>query len=102
MYLLRRNPGVLFLCDFGCAVWALLDSRHPQGQMWWWQVGNRHKLDLTFPAWLTAWLCGRGRNHNALSRAPCGYQIRARDLASRAKPTSKITCGRHALRASAE
>jgi hypothetical protein len=50
--------GVLFLCDFGCAMRALLDCRHPDGQMWWWEEGNRHKLDLTFPAWLSAWLRG--------------------------------------------
>ncbi|WP_327248945.1 SMI1/KNR4 family protein [Streptomyces sp. NBC_01320] len=42
-------PGVLFFCDFGCAMWALLDCRHPEGQMWWCEQGNRHKLDLTFP-----------------------------------------------------
>ena len=52
-------PGVLFLCDFGCAMWALLDCRHPEGQMWWWQEGDRHKLDLTFPQWIQAWLDGR-------------------------------------------
>ncbi len=46
-------PGVVFFCDFGCARWALLDCRHPEGQMWWWQEGDRHKLDLTFPQWET-------------------------------------------------
>ncbi|MBC2906770.1 SMI1/KNR4 family protein [Streptomyces cupreus] len=51
-------PGVLFLCDFGCAMWALLDCRHPEGQMWWWEEGDRHKLDLTFPQWIQAWLDG--------------------------------------------
>ena len=50
--------GVVFFCDFGCAMWALLDCRHPEGQMWWWQEGDRHKLDLTFPQWLQAWLDG--------------------------------------------
>lgn len=51
-------PGVLFLCDFGCAMWALLDCRHPAGQMWWWEEGDRHKLDLTFPQWIQAWIEG--------------------------------------------
>ncbi|MEU0965040.1 SMI1/KNR4 family protein [Streptomyces sp. NPDC005917] len=51
--------GVFFFCDFGCAMWALLDCRHPEGQMWWWEEGDRHKLDLTFPQWLEAWLDGR-------------------------------------------
>lgn len=50
--------GVLFLCDFGCAMWALLDCREPEGRMWWWTEGERHKLTLTFPEWLGAWLAG--------------------------------------------
>jgi hypothetical protein len=51
--------GVLFLCDFGCAQWSLLDCRHPEGRMWWWEEGSRYKLRLTFPEWLQAWLEGR-------------------------------------------
>jgi hypothetical protein len=50
--------GVLFFCDFGCAMWSLLDCRHPEGQMWWWEEGNRYKLDLTLREWLSAWLSG--------------------------------------------
>lgn len=52
-------PGVLFLCDFGCAMAALLDLRNPRGQMWWWSEGDRYKLDLTFDAWVRLWLDGR-------------------------------------------
>jgi hypothetical protein len=51
--------GVVFFCDFGCAMWALLDCRHPQGQMWWWNEGDRHKLHLTLPEWFAAWLAGQ-------------------------------------------
>jgi len=51
-------PGVLFFCDFGCATWSLLDCRHPEGQMWWWEMGDRNKLALTLPQWLAAWLDG--------------------------------------------
>jgi hypothetical protein len=47
---------VLFFCDFGCAQWALLDCRHPEGQMWWWESGDRWKLDLSLREWLCAWL----------------------------------------------
>jgi hypothetical protein len=50
--------GVLFFCDFGCAMWSLLDCRHPEGQMWWWESGDRNKLNLTLREWLTAWLTG--------------------------------------------
>jgi hypothetical protein len=50
---------MLFFCDFGCATWSLLDCRHPEGQMWWWEMGDRDKLALTLPQWLAAWLDGR-------------------------------------------
>ncbi len=50
--------GVTFFCDFGCAMWSLLDCRHPQGQMWWWEAGDRSKLNLTLPEWFAAWLAG--------------------------------------------
>ena len=50
--------GVLFFCDFGCAMWSLLDCRQPEGQMWWWDQGERHKLRLTLPEWFDAWLTG--------------------------------------------
>jgi hypothetical protein len=49
----------VFFCDFGCAMWALLDCRHPQRQMWWWAEGDRHKLHLTLPEWFAAWLAGQ-------------------------------------------
>ncbi len=29
----RIPPKVLLLCDYGCAMWALLDCRHPEGRM---------------------------------------------------------------------
>lgn len=44
------------MCDFGCAMWALLDCRHPDGRMWWWNQGSRYKLDITLAQWLSAWL----------------------------------------------
>ena len=49
-------PKVLMLCDYGCAMWALLDCRHPEGRMWWWDQGSRYKLDITLAQWLSAWL----------------------------------------------
>lgn len=57
---------VLLFCDHGCAMWSLLDCRHPEGQMWWWDQGERHKCDLTLREWLRMWLegnltCGHGR-----------------------------------------
>jgi SMI1/KNR4 family protein SUKH-1 len=51
--------GVVFFCDFGCNMWALLDCRHPQGQMWWWDQGDRYKLHVTLPEWFAAWLAGQ-------------------------------------------
>ncbi|WP_203756761.1 SMI1/KNR4 family protein [Catellatospora bangladeshensis] len=49
-------PKVLMLCDYGCAMWALLDCRYPEGRMWWWDQGSRYKLDVTLAQWLSAWL----------------------------------------------
>lgn len=53
--------GVLFFCNFGCGMWTLLDCRHPQGQIWWAEEGQWHKLNLTLPEWLGAWLAGTPR-----------------------------------------
>ncbi|GAA3455684.1 SMI1/KNR4 family protein [Dactylosporangium matsuzakiense] len=53
--------GVVFFCDFGCAMWALLDCRHPLGQMWWLDQGERYKLHLTLREWFAAWLAGQPR-----------------------------------------
>ncbi|MGI5183780.1 SMI1/KNR4 family protein [Dactylosporangium sp. CA-152071] len=50
--------GVVFFCDLGCAMWALLDCRHPQGQMWWSDEYESCKLHLTLPEWFGAWLAG--------------------------------------------
>lgn len=50
--------GVIFLCNFGCALWALIDCRTPDGQMWWWYPGC-DSTTCTFAEWLAAWLCGR-------------------------------------------
>ncbi|MGW6755332.1 SMI1/KNR4 family protein [Streptomyces sp. NPDC055006] len=51
--------GVLCFCFEHEMSGMLLDFRHPGGQMWLWDQGDRHKLDLTFPQWLEAWLGGR-------------------------------------------
>jgi hypothetical protein len=50
---------VLFFCFEHEMSGMLLDFRHPEGQMWLWDQGDRHKLDLAFPQWLEAWLSGR-------------------------------------------
>ncbi|MBB2949045.1 hypothetical protein FB565_008850 [Actinoplanes lutulentus] len=49
-------PGVLFFCNSGCAMWDLLDCRDPEGRMWSWDSGERHRLDITFTEWISAWL----------------------------------------------
>jgi hypothetical protein len=54
--------GVIFLCDYGCAMWTLIDCRHPDGRMWWWEEGERDKLTITLAQWLTAWLSDGSRN----------------------------------------
>ncbi|MGW9030732.1 SMI1/KNR4 family protein [Streptomyces sp. NPDC055722] len=51
--------GVLLICNHGCAMWSMLDCRHPDGQMWWWDQGDRHKCDLTLRDWMSMWLEGK-------------------------------------------
>jgi SMI1 / KNR4 family (SUKH-1) len=60
-------PKVMMLCDFGCAMWAMLDCRHPDGRMWWWAQGSRYKLDITLREWFSAWLTD---GSNILATAP--------------------------------
>ena len=55
-------PGVVFLCDWGCANWSLLDCREPEGRMWSWEEGDRCPQDLTFTAWLELWINGALRS----------------------------------------
>jgi hypothetical protein len=52
-------PGVLFLCDLGCATWTLLDCRSPEGRIRWWDQGAQHELDLTLAGWFELWLADR-------------------------------------------
>jgi hypothetical protein len=51
-------PGVLFIANWGCAIWSLLDCREPAGRIWSWEEGDRWPIDLTFGQWLEAWLDG--------------------------------------------
>ncbi|MBO0822238.1 MAG: hypothetical protein J2P27_00065 [Actinobacteria bacterium] len=46
------------ICDWGCAIWSLVDCRDPAGPMWSWD-GNTHTLrqhDQTICDWLALWL----------------------------------------------
>jgi hypothetical protein len=40
-------------------MWSMLDCRHPEGQIWWWDRGERHKRDLTLRDWTSMWLEGK-------------------------------------------
>jgi len=51
-------PGVVWLCDWGCANWSMVDCRVPGGRMWWWEEGDRHVLDLSVAGWFEMWLNG--------------------------------------------
>ncbi|MGW4945729.1 hypothetical protein ACWEOZ_29525 [Actinoplanes sp. NPDC004185] len=43
-------------CDFGCAMWALLDCRTPEGRMLFLDQSTLHPLDLTLSQWFELWL----------------------------------------------
>ncbi|MCY1136942.1 SMI1/KNR4 family protein [Actinoplanes sp. Pm04-4] len=51
-------PGVVFFCDFGCAMWALLDCRVPGGRIMFLDQGELHELDVTPAQWFELWLDG--------------------------------------------
>jgi hypothetical protein len=47
------------VCDFGCAMWALLDCRGPEGRIWFMDQGAVHRLDVSLAQWFESWLSGR-------------------------------------------
>ena len=70
----RSGPGphvprqMLWLYDWGCAIWSLVDCSKPEGQMWVWDPnGDEHpspdnslfRQAMTLTEWLAAWLEGR-------------------------------------------
>jgi hypothetical protein len=58
-------PGLVPLMDRGCAMWALIDFRTADGQMWDWDPNlccTRHALapiGQSFTQWLVDWLHGK-------------------------------------------
>ena len=52
------TPGVVSFCDFGCAMWALLDCRTPAGKVLFLDQSTLFDLDLTLARWFTLWLAG--------------------------------------------
>ena len=58
MYLLPPPRGVVFLTDWGCAHWTLLDCRRPEGRIWGWEEGDRYPENLNLREWLEMWLDG--------------------------------------------
>ncbi|MFH8739152.1 SMI1/KNR4 family protein [Streptomyces sp. NPDC017964] len=57
-------PGIVALMDRGCAMWALIDFRTADGQMWDWDTNlccTEHALaplGQSLAEWLTDWLNG--------------------------------------------
>lgn len=50
-------PWLISVFDWGCAIWSLIDCRHPAGPMWSWD-GNDHALrrhDQAITGWLALW-----------------------------------------------
>ncbi len=52
------TPGVIAFCDFGCAMWALLDCRTPEGRVHFLDQSTLHPLDLSLGRWFELWLAG--------------------------------------------
>jgi hypothetical protein len=61
-----QDPGVprhmLWLYDWGCCIWSLVDCSNPEGLMWVWNPGDEQSLfcqGITLTEWLAAWLQGQ-------------------------------------------
>jgi hypothetical protein len=52
------TAGVVWFCDLGCAMWALLDCRSPEGTMMFSDEGTLYRLDLSLAQWFELWLSG--------------------------------------------
>ncbi len=61
-------PGVVSFCDFGCAMWALLDCRTAEGKMLFLDEGTLYPLDLTLAQWFELWLAGELDMHDLSAR----------------------------------
>ncbi|WP_159050620.1 SMI1/KNR4 family protein [Streptomyces cellostaticus] len=76
-------PGVVPLMDRGCAMWALIDFRTADGQMWDWDPNLcclQHALaplEQSLAQWLTDWLHGvmpdEPYSHRELSSRDCPH-----------------------------
>jgi hypothetical protein len=59
---------LLWLFDWGCAIWSLVDCSRPEGQMWVWDpngaenpspANSLFRQAMTLADWLAAWLLSR-------------------------------------------
>jgi hypothetical protein len=72
----RSGPGprvprhMLWLHDWGCAIWSLVDCSSPQGVMWVSDQGLLACQGISLAEWLTAWLQGRLRQPQATHDVP--------------------------------
>ena len=69
--------GIVPLMDWGCAMWALIDFRTAEGQMWDWDPNLcciRHApapIGQSLAQWLTGWLSGEAHE------GPYPHRVRA-------------------------
>lgn len=50
--------GMIFLMNWGCAIWSVLDCREPGGVMWGRLEGRLHCQDTSLVDWLGAYVDG--------------------------------------------
>ncbi|GAA4512478.1 hypothetical protein GCM10023191_078280 [Actinoallomurus oryzae] len=56
-------PYMVWLFDWGCAIWSLVDCRDERGQMWGWDPNSRFEdplfpSNMTLSEWFRKWLDG--------------------------------------------
>jgi hypothetical protein len=49
-------PGLIWILDWGCAIWSIVDCKGSEGQMWVAEEGELMPLDQTISDWLQMWL----------------------------------------------
>ncbi len=86
----RMPREMLWLFDWGCAIWSLVDCSRPEGQMWVWDpngaedpspANSLFRQAMTLTDWLAAWLHGHavsqfGRRQRG---EPIGGPVRHRE-----------------------
>jgi hypothetical protein len=49
-------PWFVWIFDWGCTIWSMVDCRDPAGPMWFNEEGEQQPEGITFTEWLDRWV----------------------------------------------